>query len=411
MANINLKLKKSLFNKTYYPYLTDYSHRYEVYYGGAGSGKSVFIAQKLLIKACNNRRKILVIRKVGTTIKDSVYQLIIDMLKSWEIYSYCEVNKSTYTITLPNDSIILFKGMDDSEKIKSITDITDIWCEEATELLETDYDQLDLRLRANVPDLQLLCSFNPVSKANWVYKKWFEKEEEYKDTFIIKTTYKDNRFLPESYIKALEEKVKTNYTYYRIYALGEFASLNRLVYQNWKVEDFDYHNISGETAIGMDFGFSNDLSTIVASIINQEENRIYVFKAWGDTGKTNDDLALIISSLGFAKSRIIADSAEPKSIEELKRKGIQRITACTKGKDSILYGIQKLQQYQLIIHPSATGVIMELENYSWAKDKDGNYLNQPIDDFNHYLDALRYSLQVIDKPNKLKTISKSKLSL
>ena len=124
--NINLKLSRTLFNDIYYPQLFDYNKRYEVYYGGAGSGKSVFIAQKLLLKAINNKRKVLVIRKYGTTLRDSVFQLVIDTLKKWKIYEYCRINLSTYTITLPNESVFLFKGLDDSEKIKSITDITDI---------------------------------------------------------------------------------------------------------------------------------------------------------------------------------------------------------------------------------------------------------------------------------------------
>ena len=174
MASINLKLSKSLFNETYLPHLTDYSKRYEVYYGGAGSGKSVFLGQKLLVKACKSKRKILVIRKFGTTLRDSVFQLIIDLLKKWKLYEYCTINLSTYTIILPNESVFLFKGLDDSEKIKSITDITDIWVEEASEITDDDYTQLDLRLRALVADLQLFVSFNPVSKANWVYKKWFD---------------------------------------------------------------------------------------------------------------------------------------------------------------------------------------------------------------------------------------------
>ena len=164
--NINLKLSRTLFNDIYYPQLFDYNKRYEVYYGGAGSGKSVFIAQKLLLKAINNKRKVLIIRKYGTTLRDSVFQLVIDTLKKWKIYEYCRINLSTYTITLPNESVFLFKGLDDSEKIKSITDITDIWCEEATELSLDEYTQLDLRLRALVEDLQIFCSFNPVSKAN-----------------------------------------------------------------------------------------------------------------------------------------------------------------------------------------------------------------------------------------------------
>lgn len=407
MARMILNLKKSLFNEVYYPHLLDYKHRYEVYYGGAGSGKSVFICQKLLVKACRSKRKVLIIRKYGTTLKDSVFQLVVDMLKKWHIYDLCKVNLSTYTITLPNDSVILFKGMDDSEKIKSITDITDIWCEEATELAEDEYTQLDLRLRALAGDLQLIVSFNPISKVNWVYKKWFaESAIINQDTMILKTTYKDNRFLPDAYIAALEEKIHSNYNYYRIYALGDFVTLDKLVYNNWKIEDFDHRFLKGELIIGLDFGFVNDISAIVASIIDENNKKIYIFKEYGATGKTNTELAQIITSLGFSKSVIMADSAEPKSIEELKRQGISRIRACAKGKDSIIHGIQKIQQYEVIVHPSCEGVITEFENYTWKKDKQsGEYINTPIDDFNHYLDALRYSLQCL-KTNKLKSISK-----
>lgn len=412
--NITLNLKRSLFNDVYFPHLLDYNRRYEVYYGGAGSGKSVFIAQKLVTKACRSKRKILVIRKYGTTLKDSVFQLILDMLKKWKIYEYCKVNLTTYTITLPNESMFLFKGLDDSEKIKSITDITDVWCEEGTELTEDDFTQLDLRLRASVEFLQLFISFNPVSKVNWVFKRWFSEGAVYDraTTMILHTTYKDNRFLPEAYIKALEEKAKTNYVYYRIYALGEFASLDKLVYTNWRTEEFDHRAIVGTLAIGLDFGFVNDISALIASVIDEENKRLYIFKEWGDTNKTNEEIAGIIMALGFGKSAIVADCAEPKSIEELKRKGISRIKACSKGKDSILHGIQQLQQYEIIVHPNCTGVITEFENYAWTKDKKTNeYLNKPIDDFNHYLDALRYSLQVVNTTTKLKTLNKMSLSL
>lgn len=410
---INLNIKKSAINEVYFPHLLNYSHRYEVYYGGAGSGKSVFISQKLLIKSLFRKRKILVIRKYGTTLKDSVFQLIVDTLKKWKLYSYCKINLSTYTITLPNGSIFLFKGMDDSEKIKSITDITDIWCEEATELSEDEFTQLDLRLRANEGDLQLICSFNPISKVNWVYNKWFAEDAIFdkENTMILKTTYKDNRFLPEAYITALEEKINSNPTYYKIYALGEFASLDKLVFNNWKVQDFNNADIKGELIIGLDFGFVNDISALVASVLDEENKKIYVFKEWGDTNKTNEELANIINSLGFSKSYIIADAAEPKSIEEIRRNGISRIKACTKGADSILHGIQKLQQYEIIIHTNCTGIATEFDNYSWQKDKKTNeYINKPIDAFNHFIDALRYSLQCIST-KKLKTLNKASLGL
>lgn len=407
MARMILNLKKSLFNDVYYPHLLDYKNRYEVYYGGAGSGKSVFITQKLLVKACRTKRKVLIIRKYGTTLKDSVFQLVVDMLKKWHIYDSCKVNLSTYTITLPNGSIFLFKGMDDSEKIKSITDITDIWCEEATELAEDEYTQLDLRLRALAGDLQLIVSFNPISKVNWVYKKWFaESAVVNNDTMILKTTYKDNRFLPDAYVAALEDKIHSNYNYYRIYALGEFITLDKLVFNNWKVEEFDHRFLKGDLIIGLDFGFVNDISAIVASIINENDKTIHIFKEYGETGKTNSQLAAIISSLGFSKSVIIADCAEPKSIEELKKAGVQRIRACTKGKDSIMHGIQKLQNYEIIVHPECTGIATEFENYTWKKDKmSGEYINTPIDDFNHYIDALRYSLQCVK--TKLRSLDKN----
>ena len=388
---IRLNISRSLFNDAYFPYLFDYSNRYEVYFGGAGSGKSVFIAQKIICKACTSKRKVLVIRKYATTLKDSVFQLIIDQLKKWKIYKFCKVNMSTYTITLPNESVLLFKGLDDPEKIKSITDITDIWCEECSELSLDEFTQLDLRLRAQSGNLQIFVSFNPVSKQNFVYQKWFANGTP-DNTFVLHTTYKDNKFLPKEYIDALLEKQKSNPTYYKIYALGEFCTLDKLVYYNWKVEDFDNTQIKGKLLVGLDFGYTNDPTALVASVMT--DKKIYVFKEWVDTNKTNPQIAQVIKSLGFQKSTIICDSAEPKSIQELRQNGVYAARESTKGPDSIIHGIQRLWEYEIIVHPSCTETITEFENYSWQKDKaTGEYINKPIDMFNHCMDALRYSLQ------------------
>ena len=409
---INLNIDKSVFNDAYYPYLKDYSHRYEVYYGGAGSGKSVFVCQKLIVKACSSKRKILVIRKYGTTLKDSVFDLFYNTLSKWKILPYCKVNFSSYTISLPNGSVFLFKGLDDSEKIKSITDITDIYIEEATELSDDEFTQLDLRLRAMAGYLQLIVSFNPVSKVNWVYRKWFaSKNKTYENTLIIHTTYKDNKFLPKAYIDALEEKQRTNYVYYKIYALGEFATLDKLVFTNWRIEEFDHAKLEGDLLVGLDFGFVNDTSALVASILDEQNKKIYIFQEWGAKGKTNQELAKVVKSLGFSKSVIIADSAEKKSIEEIKREGITRIRESVKGKDSIIHGVQMLQNYEIIVHPLCTEIVTEFENYSWKKDKStGLYVNEPVDAFNHYIDALRYSLQCV-KTRKIRTFNKSALGL
>lgn len=397
-------------NKSYVPSFYDYSHRFEVYYGGAGSGKSVFIAQKLIMKALRSYRKVLIMRKVGSTLKDSVWQLVLDILVEWGRYGKCTINKSVFTIELENGSILLFKGMDDSEKIKSITGITDIWCEEATEFSEEDIEQLNLRLRAKTDSLQMFFSFNPVSKANWVYRRWFKDGAIVTDdTVIHKSTYKDNRFLPDDYIATIEKMARTNPTYYRIYALGEFASLDKLVFNNWsigRIEDTHDWNL----LCGLDFGFTNDPTAFVVSFL--KDNTLFIGKEYVKTGLLNDQIARVITELGFSKSTIIGDSAEVKSIEELRRAGLYRIYPAAKGQGSVLQGIQKLQQLDIIVAPECEHVITELQNYAWKKDKaSGEYINEPIDEFNHCLDALRYSLQCVDRYKKLTSVSKSILGL
>ena len=160
----------------------------------------------------------------------------------------------------------------------------------------------------------------------------------------------------------------------------------------------------------MDFGYTNDPTAFIASLLVEEEKKIYVFREWGGTGLTNPDIARGITSLGFSKSMIIADSAEQKSIEELRQAGLYRVRASVKGPDSIMFGINRLQEYEIIVSPACVETIAELENYAWQKDKQTNeYINKPIDLFNHYLDALRYSLQAHNKG--LRTMSKSLLSL
>lgn len=409
---IEYELDDSLFNHSFIDYLEDYDHRFEVYYGGAGSGKSVFIAQKLILKALIEPRKILIMRKVGSTLKDSVWQLVLDTLIEWQLYNECRINKSVFTIELSNGSIFLFKGMDDSEKIKSIVGITDIWAEEATEFTEEDIEQLNLRLRAEADNLQMFFSFNPVSKANWVYRKWFAKGAAITDdTVIHQSTYKDNEFLPDEYIATIEKMAKTNPTYYRIYALGEFASLDKLVFNNWKVGRLpEGHIVEWNLLCGLDFGYTNDPTAFVVSFTDGET--LYVAKEFVRTGLLNNQIATAIKELGFSKSTIIADSAEVKSIEELKRGGLYRIYPAVKGQGSILQGIQKLQQYDIIVDPSCEHTITELQNYAWKKDRQsGEYVNEPIDEFNHCIDALRYSLQCVDKYKKLTSFSKSTLGL
>lgn len=412
---MKLIVHKSIFNDIYLPHLTDYSYRYNIFYGGAGSGKSHFVAQFLVYKALRDRRKILVLRKVGRTVKNSVFQLILDTLVQFKIKDKCKINKTDFSIELPNGSLFLCSGLDDPEKIKSITGLTDAWLEEATEFAQDDFNQIDLRIRDPfAQDQQLILSFNPVSKASWCYLQFFAENPELEEfrsrVKIVKSNYLNNPHLPKEYIDSLLLLKATNPVYFSIYALGEFGSLDKLVYSNWQSFDFDIKNIKGQLICGLDFGYTNDPTALTASVVVPEENRIYVFKEWGGTGMLNDEIAKGIIELGFAKSTIIADAAEQKSIEEIKRLGVYRIKPCVKGQGSILQGIQKLQQYELIIHPSCTEIINELQNYAWEKDRQTNeYINRPIDKYNHYLDSLRYSIQCLDDRVQLRTIDKKAL--
>ena len=306
-------------------------------------------------------------------------------------------------------------GLDDPEKIKSIAGLTDAWLEEATEFTLDDFSQVNLRIRDPKAEDQEIClSFNPVSKASWCYLQFFADDPSLdafrKTVRIVHTTYLDNPHLPQDYIDALLLMKNTNEVYYKIYALGEFGSLDKLIYNNWQKMDFDIDQIKGQPLCGLDFGYTNDPTAFVYSVLVPEERRIYVCKEWGGTGYLNNTIAEKIKETGFAKSLIVADSAEQKSIEEIKRLGVSRIKPCAKGKGSILQGIQKLQQYELIIHPSCVNVIEELQNYAWKKDKNTNeYINEPIDLWNHYLDSLRYSLQCLDARVQLETMKKDLL--
>ena len=411
---MKINLKKSIFNKAYLPYLQDYSKRYEIYYGGAGSGKSKFVSQKLVYKAMQSLRKILVLRKVNRTTKNSTFQILQDTLSEWKLLPYCRINKTDFSIMLPNGSQFICIGLDDQEKLKSIVGLTDAWLEEATEFTQNDFNQVDLRIRERVDASQIILSFNPVSKANWCFLQFF-KEDPILDAFragcnIVHTNYLDNKFLPDEYIKSLLLLETTNPVFYKIYALGEFGSLDKLVYNNWQSIEFDYTQIKGKRCLGLDFGYTNDPTALTCSIVDDENKRLYVYQIWGGTGYLNDQIAKKLIELGYGRSTIIADSAEAKSIDEIKLAGVRRILPATKGPGSILQGIQRVQQYEIIVHPSCTELIEELQNYSWTKDKATNeYINKPVDKFNHYLDALRYSLQCIDDRPKIKMMDKSLL--
>lgn len=405
MAQINLKLKKSLFVPKFQPYLLDYSHRWEFWCGSAGSGKSYFLTQRIIIRCCNEKIRFVVCRRYGTTLRNSVFALFKEVLAKWQLTQHVKIRETDMSITFPNGSQVILLGLDEETKLLSLANVSGVWVEEAFEVPKNLIEQLNLRMRGQAANQQIWLSWNPISKHNYLYD--FTVENPPANSLFVHSTFRDNVFLNAEYIAALEELYVRNPQKARVFCDGEWGiDADGLVFQNWKVEEFNHAEIEGQLMCGLDFGFVNDISAFVASLLVESQKRIYIFKEYGATNKTNADLVNIITALGFNKSVIIADSAEPKSIAEIKAGGIQKIKACTKGQDSIIHGIQKLQNYEIIIHPSCTGIITEFENYTWQKDKSNDvYINKPIDDFNHYIDALRYSLQSVSA--KLKTVSKN----
>lgn len=405
---IKLNISPSkVFNRHIYDHLFDYDTFTEVHYGGASSGKSHGVFQKIVIKALKDwkkPRKILVLRKVGATVRDSVFADVQATLSYFGILNMCKVNMSAFRIELPNGAEFIFKGMDNPEKIKSIKGISDVVMEEASEFTLDDYTQLTLRLRdKGHKQKQIYLMFNPVSKANWVYNAFFVKKP--KNTVVYQTTYKDNRFLDAVTRENIEELANRNEAYYKIYALGEFATLDKLVFPKYTKALLNKDDLRQITSyFGLDYGFINDPSAFMHVKIDDDRKRLYVVEEYVKKGLTNDKIAESITALGYAKEQIRADSAEKKSNQELRNLGIGRVIDVKKGAGSVMQGIQYLLQYEWIVDERCVKTIEELENYTWKKDKATNeYINEPVDSYNHCLDAIRYAIQDKITKSKIKT--------
>ena len=405
---IKLNINPSkVFNRHIYDHLFDYDTFTEVHYGGASSGKSHGVFQKIVIKALKDwkkPRKILVLRKVGATVRDSVFADVQATLSYFGILNMCKINMSAFRIELPNGAEFIFKGMDNSEKIKSIKGISDVVMEEASEFTLDDYTQLTLRLRDKAhKQKQIYLMFNPVSKANWVYNAFFVKKP--KNTVVYQTTYKDNRFLDAVTRENIEELANRNEAYYKIYALGEFATLDKLVFPKYTKALLNKDDLRQITSyFGLDYGFINDPSAFMHVKIDDDRKRLYVVEEYVKKGLTNDKIAESITTLGYAKEQIRADSAEKKSNQELRNLGISRVIDVKKGAGSVMQGIQYLLQYEWIVDERCVKTIEELENYTWKKDKATNeYINEPVDSYNHCLDAIRYAIQDKITKSKIKT--------
>ena len=403
--------KSKNLNDAYIPYFQD-DTRTQIYFGGSSSGKSKFLAQRCVWDIVCGGRNYLVVRKVAGTIRRSCFNEILKVIEEWNLTRFFQVQQQDMVITNKDNGYqILFAGCDDREKLKSITPakgiLSDIWVEESTEIDRDDIKQLNKRLRGlSRMKKRTVLSFNPIFKSHWIYqeyfdKKWQDDQKELREDklCILKTTYKDNRFLAPEDVEDLENE--DDAYYYNVYSLGNWGVLGGVIFTpwdgksekkagTWRVEEFDDSQFD-KFHYGLDFGYSRDEAAAEKMHYDKKNKRLYYCDEIYERGLTNDVLALMLKPF-IGKDYVTCDSSEPKSIQELCINDVRAIGA-VKGKDSVLFGVQFLKQLEIIIKPKCTHIKEEYETYKWKQDKNGNVLPIPVDKKNHGLDASRYGLE------------------
>ena len=384
----------------------NYKGRYRVVKGGRGSKKSTTTALWIIYNMMKYPlANTLVIRRVFNTHKDSTYTQLKWASNVLKVSHLWKFSKSPLEATyIPTGQKILFRGLDDPMSITSITvehgHLCWCWFEEAFQVMnEDDFNKVDMSIRGELPKgyfKQITLSFNPWSEKHWLKKRFFDIEDE--DVLAITTNYVCNEFLGEDDKKLFEKMKINNPRRYNIEGLGNWGIAEGLIYSNFEELDFDIEEIKKrkniKSAFGLDFGYTNDPTAFICSLVDLDNMEIFIFDEHYQKAMSNKMIVDMIKYKGYAKERIIGDSSEPKSIDDIKKQGIYRIKGARKGKDSILNGIQYIQDFKIYVHPKCENTIIELSNYVWDT-KDGNAINKPIDDYNHLMDALRYSLEDI----------------
>ena len=384
----------------------NYKGRYKVVKGGRGSKKSTTTALWIIYNMMKYPlANTLIIRRVFNTHKDSTYTQLKWASNVLKVSHLWKFSKSPLEATyLPTGQKILFRGLDDPMSITSITvehgHLCWCWFEEAFQIMnEDDFNKVDMSIRGELPPgyfKQITLTFNPWSEKHWLKKRFFDVVDE--DILAITTNYTCNEFLGEDDRKLFEKMKLNNPRRFNIEGLGNWGIAEGLIYNNFEELEFNIEEIKKrrniKSAFGLDFGYTNDPTAFIASLVDLDNNEIFIFDEHYQKGMSNKDISNMIKYKGYSKEKIVGDSSEPKSIDDIKRQGIYRIKGAKKGKDSILNGIQFIQDFKIYVLPKCENTIIELSNYVWDT-KEGNVINKPVDDYNHLMDALRYSLEDI----------------
>lgn len=381
------------------PYL-DMPQYMQIFFGGSSSGKSYFFAQKIVLDNMDGANW-LVCRNVAKTLRKSVFNEVKKAIVKAGLLKWYKINTTDMVITNKlNGKQILFTGLDDPEKIKSVSPevgvIERVFVEEATEVTRDAIKQLKKRLRGRSKiSKHIYLAFNPILKSHYLYKEyfknWIDGQNVYKDKdlLIVKTTYKDNLYLTPEDIEQLENE--DDKYFYEVYTLGNWGILGNVIFKNWRVEDLSSITASFDHIYnGLDFGYSVDPNALIKCNLDKKRKKIYIYSEGGAAGMSDDELADLCFTM-CNHEYISCDEAEPRTIDYLSSRGLNAIP-CIKGADSIRRGIRWLQGYEIIIDVRCQNFKNEIEQYHWKQDKDGNVMNVPVDKNNHWLDALRYAL-------------------
>lgn len=378
-----------------------YTGRYRVCKGSRASKKSATTALNFIYRLMKYpESNLLVVRKTYRTLKDSCFKQLKWAINRLGVFEWWHATESPLELTyIPTGQKIYFRGLDDPLKVTSITvDVGYLcwgWIEEAYEITnESDFDTLDESIRGEMPsDLfkQWTLTFNPWNEHHWLKHRFFDVPDP--DVLAMTTNYMCNEWLDETDKRLFERMKKHNPRRYQVAGLGNWGVVEGLVYENWTERAFTLGEVRDfKTVCGLDFGYTNDPSAYFMGFLDLDGKRLYVWDEMYKTGMSNKAIYQEICRMGYQKEHVTGDSSEPKSIDELKSYGL-RIKGAKKGKDSVNNGIQWVQDLEIVIHPRCVNFITEISNYTWLKDKFGKKLNEPIDDFNHLMDAMRYALE------------------
>lgn len=382
--------------------------RYRVLKGGKGSKKSTTTALNLIYRLMKHPdSNLLVVRAVMNTHRDSTFAQLKWAIEKLQVSHLWQCNVSPMEMTyIPTGQKILFRGFDDVLKLASTTVpkgyLCWVWIEEAFEIeSEADFDKLDLSVpRGNIPPhlfKQTTLTFNPWSAEHWLKKRFFDRP--HPDVSTYSTNYLCNEFLDDTDRAVFDRMRQQNPRKYAVAGIGEWGIAEGLVYENWEVMEFDVTLLGkGDKTewqwkhfFGLDYGYTNDPTAFIAFALNPITKQMFIYDEHYEKKMLNSDIAEMIRAKGFAKERIRADAAEPKSNDDLRRLGICHLQPSVKGKDSIMNGIQKISEYKIFVHPKCVNTVKELSSYRYEVDKSDNGINKPIDYDNHLMDAMRYA--------------------